>query len=108
MPGIAALAASLEWLNQLGIERISNRILDLTSFLCSRLESVGAIVASDRRPEHSSGIVSFSLPERPPREVQRDCRHRGVVINSRDGRLRASPHAYSSAGDIERLIDVLT
>lgn len=107
MPGIAGLAASLEWLNQLGIERISNRILDLTSFLCRRLESLGATVASDRRLEHSSGIVSFSIPERTPREVQRECRARGVVVNSRDGRLRASPHAYSSTDDIERLIDVI-
>ena len=107
MPGIAGLAASLEWLNQLGIERISNRILDLTSLLCRRLESLGATVASDRRLEHSSGIVSFSIPERTPREVQRECRARGVVVNSRDGRLRASPHAYSSTDDIERLIDVI-
>jgi cysteine desulfurase/selenocysteine lyase len=108
MPGIAGLAASVDWFNQLGIERISGRILELTTELSERLESIGAEVASDRSPEHCSGIVSFELSGHSPRDLQRACRDRDVVVNSRDGRLRVSPHAYSSSGDIDRLIDVLT
>jgi selenocysteine lyase/cysteine desulfurase len=80
----------------------------LTTELSERLESIGAEVASDRSPEHCSGIVSFELPGHSPRDLQRACRDRDVVVNSRDGRLRVSPHAYSSSGDIDRLIDVLT
>ena len=107
MPGIVGLAASIDWINQLGIDRIGNRILDLTAELCAKLESIGAEVASDRSPEHASGIVSFTIPGQDPGVLKRTCQDRSVVVNSRDGRLRASPHAYSSTGDIDRLIDAL-
>ena len=107
MPGIVGLAASIDWINQLGIDRIGNRILDLTAELCANLESIGAEVASDRSPEHASGIVSFTIPGQDPGVLKRTCQDRSVVVNSRDGRLRASPHAYSSTGDIDRLIDAL-
>ena len=107
MPGIVGLAASIDWINQLGIDRIGNRILDLTAELCAKLESIGAEVASNRSPEHASGIVSFTIPGQDPGVRKRTCQDRSVVVNSRDGRLRASPHAYSSTGDIDRLIDAL-
>jgi len=107
MPGIVGLAASIDWINGFGIETISRRILDLTAELCDRLKSIGATLASDRSIEHASGIVSFSLPGQSPTEVQRACQDHEIVINSRDGRLRASPHAYSTPHDIDRLISLI-
>jgi cysteine desulfurase/selenocysteine lyase len=107
MPGIVGLAASIDWINGFGIETISRQILDLTAELCDRLKSIGATLASDRSIEHASGIVSFSLPGQSPTEVQRACRDQDIVINSRDGRLRASPHAYSTPHDIDRLISLI-
>ena len=107
MPGIAGLAASIDWLNQLGIDRLSQRILELTAELCTGLESIGAEVASDRRPAHASGIVSFTIPGQAPGVLKRACRERGVIVNSRDGRLRASPHAYSCSDDLDRLLEGL-
>ncbi|MBQ15841.1 MAG: aminotransferase [Planctomycetaceae bacterium] len=107
MPGIAALEASLGWLTTFGIDAIQRRILQTTDDLCRRLASIGAPLASDRRPEHASGIVSFDIPGRDARTIRRACRDKNVVINCRDGRLRASPHAYTQLADLDRLIDAL-
>ena len=107
MPGIAGLEASLGWLDGMGFARIGSNILEITDHLCEKLSVIGARVSSNRTPEHSSGIVSFEMPGQSPRELMRACRERDVIINCRDGRLRASPHAYSTSDDIDRLIDVL-
>ena len=107
MAGIAGLEASLGWMDRLGIDRIGSKILEITDHLCEKLSAIGGLVSSNRTPEHSSGIVSFEMPGQSPRELMRACRDRDVIINCRDGRLRASPHAYSTSDDIDRLIDVL-
>ena len=107
MAGIAGLEASLGWLDGLRVERIGTKILEITGHLCEKLTSLGARLSSNRTPEHSSGIVSFEMPGQSPRELMRACRARDVIINCRDGRLRASPHAYSNSDDVDRLINVL-
>lgn len=107
MVGIAALEASLDWLTTFGIDAIQRRVLETTEDLCRRLLSIGASIASDRHPERASGIVSFDLPGRDARALRRTCRDSDVVINCRDGRLRASPHAYTQSSDLDRLIDAL-
>ncbi|MFP6767658.1 MAG: hypothetical protein VB859_05775, partial [Planctomycetaceae bacterium] len=91
-----------------GIDAIQRQILQTTDDLCRRLASIGAILASDRHPEHASGIVSFDIPGRDARTIRRACRDQNVVINCRDGRLRASPHAYTQSSDLDRLIEALS
>lgn len=107
MPGIVGLGASLDLLLGLGIEPISQRLIEMTDLLCERLAQAGAEIVSDRHPQHCSGIVSFELPDRNPMQVRKQCLERGVVLSCRAGRLRASPHAYCTEQDIERLVDVV-
>jgi len=107
MPGLLALGASLEMLDDYPPEAISQRLLELTDAICERLPAVGATVTTYREREHASGIVSFDLPGRNLAEVRRQCRERQVVLSARGGRLRVSPHAYNNDDDIERLIEAL-
>ena len=107
MAGNAALLASIDWLLEFDAGRIQTRILEKTDDLCHRLQAIGADIASDRSPARASGIVSFNLPDRDPREVRRTCQQQGVVLNCRDGRLRASPHAYVTNSDLDRLVAAL-
>lgn len=105
--GLLALGASLELLEQFGTAAIAGRVLEVTDLACQRLESIGAVVHSDRRAEHKSGIVVFELPGRDPQQLRRHCHQRGVVLSCRAGRLRISPHAYNDAADIDRLAGAL-
>ncbi len=102
------LGASLEMLLGLGAEAIGKRLLEITDLMCRRLPEIGARITSHReRPEHASGIVSFELPGCDPTTVRKHCLAQGVVLSSRAGRLRASPHAYINEEDIERLVAAL-
>lgn len=107
MAGMIALRASLKMLLEFGIEAIAGRVLEVTALACRRLEQIGAVIHSDRRPGRASGIVAFELPGRDSRALRRQCLERGVVLSCRGGRLRISPHAYNDESDIERLVEAL-
>ena len=108
MPGIVGLGASLELLLEFGIDAISQRVLELTDLLCERLAGQSCLIRSQREGEHRSGIVSFEMPGRDPFALRKQCLDRGVALSCRAGRLRASPHAYGSEADIERLMAALS
>jgi len=105
--GMIGLGASLELLNDLGIEAISRRLLELTDTACRRLEQIGAVIHGRRTAGHESGIVVFEFPGRDPEALRRKCLDESVVLSCRGGRLRISPHAYNDASDLDRLIDAL-
>jgi selenocysteine lyase/cysteine desulfurase len=90
-----------------GVDRMAAGVLDVTDELCQRLRSAGCQVVSDRTGEARSGIVAADVPGVSPLEFKRRCRAAGVVVNSRGGHVRLSPHAYCSDDDIARLIDVV-
>ncbi|MEO0531149.1 MAG: aminotransferase class V-fold PLP-dependent enzyme [Planctomycetota bacterium] len=112
MPGMHALGASLELLSAQPTADIAAAILDITDYLCERLASAGAMVASHREAEPSghdprSGIVSAELPGQDPIAVRKRLLEAGVVTSVRGGRLRMAPHAYTSYEEVDRLIDSL-
>ncbi len=106
--GLVGLGASLELLLQHSQAARAERLLQLTDELCERLIEIGATIFSDRQGDHRSGIVAFDVPGEDPRQVVKRCRTHHVVINSRDGRLRASPHLYNNQEDLDRLVGALT
>ncbi len=105
--GLLALEASLELLGRFERQAIADRVLEISELACQRLAALGATILSDRSPANRSGIVSFEIPGRDPRELQERCLERNVLLSCRAGRLRISPHAYNNAEDIERLIEAL-
>jgi cysteine desulfurase / selenocysteine lyase len=105
--GLLALEASIELLRQFGAEAISRRVLELTDLAWQRLEQIGAVILSDPRPAHRSGIISFEIPGQDLVALQRRCMSQNVLLSCRAGRLRISPHAYNNASDIDRLIEAL-
>ncbi len=107
MAGIAGLAASLELLTAYTPAKIEQDLLAVTDTICDRLHSVGADVASDRSDGHKSGIIAFTMPNVATTIARKHLLEQGVVVRERNGRLRASPHAYTSDEDVDRLIEGL-
>jgi selenocysteine lyase/cysteine desulfurase len=104
MAGFAALAASLRLLLETGVDRLSARLLDVTDRICERLGQAGADVASGRDERRRSGIIAFTLAGCDPLATKKRCRQHGVILNARAGRIRLSPHVYTSEADIDRMI----
>jgi selenocysteine lyase/cysteine desulfurase len=106
--GIVGLGASLDLLQQAGVTAVGERILELTDRLCERAPRAGWAVYSSRHGDERSGIVSLRPPEgRSPRDAAKWLRGQGVIVNHRAGRLRVSPHAYNTADEIDRLVELL-
>lgn len=110
IPGVLALAASLDMLLTLGLPEVWRRVEALTSHLCTRLESKGYRVFSPRRlPEERSGIVSF-VPSREslvPSQIVADLAKQKIHIVTRESRLRASPHYHNTLDQMDALVDAL-
>jgi selenocysteine lyase/cysteine desulfurase len=106
---IAALGASLALLLELGgPAALEPRILDLTDRLCAGARRVGWGVHGRVRERDRSGIVSLAAPAGvQPAAVVRQARAAGIVLNARGGRVRASPHAYNSEDEVDRLVNFL-
>ena len=107
IPGVLALGASLDLLLEVGIDLIHRRTLALGAYLCDRLHDRGYQLVSSRRPGEASGIVSFVDLQRRHGQIIRQLEEQKIIIVEREGRLRASPHFYNTAADIDALTEAL-
>lgn len=105
--GILALGASLNILDSLGIPAIGERVKTITDALIERLLREGAEIHSARSECEWSGIVSFSIGQESQLRLLHQAKDRGVILAHRAGRLRASPHFYTSDEDIDRLVEAV-
>ena len=105
--GLCGLTEALKLVDDLGIKNVEKRILEITDYLCDRLEARGFEVFSSRREGEKSGIVSFFVRGKDPEKVRESLRRKGIIVSARDGRLRASPHYYNSMEEVDRFVKAL-
>jgi cysteine desulfurase/selenocysteine lyase len=105
--GIFALGAAIDLLLETGLDAVAASVLGLTEHLVLALEARGARIRSPRGTRERSGIVSFVLPGEAPEATAARLRARGVVVATRRGGVRASPHFYNDASDLEALLSAL-
>ena len=106
---IAAFAAAADLIQEVGIERIERRVLDLGARLASGLAERGyeLLPPWPRGSEESSGIVSFRKPGASPQEPMRDLTAAGVVGRVHADFVRLSPHFYNTEEEVDRVLSVL-
>jgi len=98
---VGAMAALRLILNY-GIEKIENRIMDLTSYLIERLKEEGFPLQTSEDLHNRSGIVNFKISD--PEEKVEKLHQRGVVISARMNGIRVSPHFYNTREEIEKFL----
>ncbi|HTN76531.1 MAG TPA: aminotransferase class V-fold PLP-dependent enzyme [Pirellulaceae bacterium] len=112
MAGMIALGASLDLLVEYGAgpqaTALSDRLLEVTTLACEKLQSAGARIVSDRSSRaHSANIVAFEMPGQESAEVRQRLWQRDVNLSVRHGWLRIAPHVYTNTDDLERLVSAL-
>ncbi|MFH1417532.1 MAG: aminotransferase class V-fold PLP-dependent enzyme [Planctomycetota bacterium] len=108
LAGIWGLAGSVEWLLEIGLDKISRRVLMLTDRLAEGVRRKGYRVVSSRAPGEASGILAFVSDTHDHDRIVNHLRQEyRTVISARQGRLRVSPHFYNTEDEIDALIEHL-
>jgi cysteine desulfurase / selenocysteine lyase len=103
-PGIYALAATLEFLETIGWDRIYARVDTLASELAAVLRERGVDVVTP--DDAHAGIVSCVLSD--PASVRDKLVSRDTYVGAREGLLRTSAHFYNDVDDIRTFGDALS
>jgi cysteine desulfurase / selenocysteine lyase len=101
---IFALGAALDYLNEIGITAIAERVLSLNMYLTFRLEREGVTVLSPGG-DHRSGETLCAVPD-PPLAAS-FLRERGILVTEKPEGLRVSTHFYNSEEDVDSCVDAL-
>ena len=100
---ILGLRAALDVLEEMGAEEIERRILGLVEALREGLAAREWKIAS---PEPlRSGILSAVPPGGNAWKTAKALEERGIIVASREGAVRFSPHAYNDRGEVERILE---
>jgi selenocysteine lyase/cysteine desulfurase len=102
---VMAMTTSLGLLAELGIEAISAWTLALGEPLLAWAERRCVRVVSPRDAAHRCGIVCLAPDD--AMQAHRKLKAAGVVCAFREGAIRLSPHAYNTADEMEKVVEVL-
>jgi kynureninase len=106
VPALYAATAGYDVIEEVGVPRIRERSLALTSLLIELLDEAGLEVASPRDPSRRAGTVLVATPDHAA--VHRELGERGIVCDFRpDAGVRFGPHFYNSEDELRRTVEVL-
>jgi selenocysteine lyase/cysteine desulfurase len=101
-PAIYAIRAGLEYIREVGVERIDEATRPLVAACLDGLASLPVELLSPRRLEDLAGIIAFRHPAAG--EIHRRLRGEDIHIMAHAGRLRVAIHGYNTRADIERFL----
>jgi cysteine desulfurase/selenocysteine lyase len=103
LAGLLTFGASVGLFLELGPLEISRRALDRASAVREVAAAAGWTVYGSGRDADRSAIVALERDGVDPGRAASHLRRQGVVVSSRRGRLRVSPHFYNDDVDLDRL-----
>lgn len=105
--GCFGLRAAIEFLLEVGVERIAPAVESIADRLAAGVQAKGYEVMEERTPETGAGIVTFRKPGWDAGEIVRRLRAKGIATAPRTGWVRASPHFYISPEEIDRVLEIV-
>ncbi len=100
--GLAGTGAGVALLLEPGIERVGERIQELTGEIISRLDEVGLDITTPRDWNQRAGVLTVIHPDAPA--AMEHLARLGVDVGVEGAEIRVDVHAYNDAADIDRLI----
>ncbi|HYU64425.1 MAG TPA: aminotransferase class V-fold PLP-dependent enzyme [Verrucomicrobiae bacterium] len=97
--------AGLELVLEVGVAGIQERLRDLTDRILERCDEAGVKTFTPRERSQRCGIVTIESER--PEEVESQLHARGVIVDSRPGRVRLSPHWCVTEEELERGMDLV-
>jgi len=105
VPSHYAGLAGLELILEVGVDNIQERLRDLTDRILERCDEAGVRTFTPRERERRCGIVTLECEH--PEEVEAQLHAAGVIVDSRPGRIRLSPHWCVTEEELERGMDLV-
>ena len=101
------LGAAMEYVLDLGIDRILAHDLALATRLIDGLDTLGATILTPREVHSRAGIVTARFPDRDGEEVAARLNEAGVIVSPRFGSTRFSTHIFNHAEDVDHALSVV-
>jgi selenocysteine lyase/cysteine desulfurase len=105
--GCYGLKAAIEFLLEVGVERIAPVVRALGDRMAEGLAEKGYEVLGRRTPATGAGIVSFRKAGVDSGSIVNRLKRQHIVTANRSGWVRTSPHFYVSPEEIERTVAAL-
>jgi Kynureninase len=103
VPALYAASAGYDVIEEVGVERIRERSLLLTSLLIELLEGAGFEISSPREPARRGGTVLVRTPD--DAAVHRELGERGIICDFRpDAGVRLGPHFYNTEDELRQTV----
>jgi cysteine desulfurase / selenocysteine lyase len=102
--GCYGLKAAIDFLLEVGVERIAAAVASLGDQVAEGVAAKGYQTLAARTGSSGAGIVSFRKDGLDSHKVVRHLREKGVVAAVRQGWVRVSPHFYISPADIDQFL----
>ena len=115
-----ALATAIQYLQEIGLERIAQHERILTTRAHELLEELGDLQIYGPRPEAKGGIISFNLDRAHPQDVAELLDQQGVAVRAghhcamplherlkQASSARASFYLYNTLEEVERFVEAL-
>jgi selenocysteine lyase/cysteine desulfurase len=103
---IHAFGAALSLFEEIGIETIESRVMELGVQILAGLKRRKIKIFSSVQKEERSGIVSFVL-DADPDKFSAFMESGGVTLTVRGRLARLSPHFYNTSHEVERFFELL-
>ncbi len=105
--GCYGLKASIEFLLEVGVERIAPAVQALGDRIAAGVASKGYEVLGRRTAATGAGIVSFRKPRVDSGSLVDQLQQRRILAANRGGWVRTSPHFYVNPEEIDQMVRAL-
>ena len=105
-PAAYAVNAGLGYVQSVGIDAIHAHAQPLVLHCLEELKKMPIELLTPAEPEYLAGVLAFKHPE--SERIHRALLDENIHLMCHAGRLRIAVHGYNTAGDVERLLRVLT